>query len=195
VIVDQAWNAALYPKMPNKIWLVEAIYALIEVKTHLHPSDIADALKKCRRFKTLPRRFDNLPSLPVLPESLFILWGFEAPTPETLKENLLSAFASVPTGEQPDFVIVPDLLVAKCGHYQEFSILGLTGSSRWLELFHQTGGDLSKVIREPMELYALGKYSLLTWLTWMISWLKAAGQRSAPLIDYFTPDMIYGRKV
>jgi hypothetical protein len=46
VVVDEQNNAPLYATARNKLWPVEAVYALIEVKTTLHPSELADAIAK-----------------------------------------------------------------------------------------------------------------------------------------------------
>lgn len=57
VVVDEQNNAPLYGATRNKLWPVEAVYALVEVKTTLSPSDLADAIAKGRKFKSLKRSF------------------------------------------------------------------------------------------------------------------------------------------
>jgi hypothetical protein len=57
VVVDEQNNAPLYGGARNKLWPIEAVYALLEIKTALTPSELADAIGKGRRFKRLPRRF------------------------------------------------------------------------------------------------------------------------------------------
>ncbi len=99
VIVDHLYNAPLYGASPESIWLAESIFALIEVKTSLSPSTLGDAIKKCRRFKTLPREFADTFGKQKVFDSLFILWAFEAPEPATVKANLVSAFKEVPRHE------------------------------------------------------------------------------------------------
>ena len=42
VVVDKNNNAPLYSNARNKLWPVESVYALIEVKTNLNPSDLSD---------------------------------------------------------------------------------------------------------------------------------------------------------
>lgn len=195
VIVDQLSNAPLYSSLPERIWLVESVYALIEVKTNLSPQDIADSLVKCRRFKTMPRNFADVPAKPRIPDSLFIVWAFDAPSPETVKSNFKQAIEDVPRIEQPDFVVVPDSLVIKSGAYHALAKLGMPGSQYRLELEKKTGGDLAPLLGEGIEVFALGKNSLLAWLVWLTSWLNAAGRRSAPLQSYLPTDEILGREV
>src|ERR1022692_2002382 len=55
IVADGLRNAPLYPRDPNKLWPVEAVYALLEAKAYLSPTELADAVKKGRRFKTLKR--------------------------------------------------------------------------------------------------------------------------------------------
>lgn len=57
VLVDDQNNAPLHSATRNKLWPIEAVYALVEVKTNLSPTDIADAVAKGRRFKRMERRF------------------------------------------------------------------------------------------------------------------------------------------
>ena len=88
LIADQLNNAPLYPESNNKLWLVESIYSLIEVKTNLEPLNIKDAIKKCVKFKRLKRVFQNVPSQPRITDSLFILWAFNGPDLNIEKKTL-----------------------------------------------------------------------------------------------------------
>src|SRR5437867_4405276 len=76
VVVDHHNNAPLYGSSRTKLWPVEAVYGLIEVKTSLSPSNIADAITKGRHFKTLPRQFCTGPQPPRIADSLFVIWAF-----------------------------------------------------------------------------------------------------------------------
>lgn len=193
VVTDHSWNAPLYPSGPNRIWLVEAVYALIEVTTSLTPTEIADAIIKCRRFKRLPRRFSEAPSAPRLTDSLFVLWSFESPASETLKRNLVDAIREIPVLEQPDFIIVPGHLVATCGSYRELSGIGQPGSSHRQILEKQYGPDLAALPFERLPVYECGQNSLFVWLVWLLSWLNRAGSRSSELLGYLPPEKNWGR--
>ena len=194
-IVAQPWNAPLYLTSPSRILLVEAVYALIEVKTRLTPSALADAVTKCRRFKTLPRQFDDAPAPPRIADSLFILWAFEGPTPRTLKRNILKAISEVPTHEQPDFIIIPNSIVATSGTYRVLTKLGQFGSPFWLQTYQESGGDVNLALGDPTEVHDLGTHALLPFFIWLTSWLKRAGPRSAPLLEYLPNDYVYGHVV
>lgn len=193
VITDQSWNAPLYPSGPNRIWLVEAVYALIEVKTSLTPTEITDAINKCQRFKRLPRRFSEGPSKPQLAESLFVLWSFESPASETLKQNLVEAIREVPIPDRPDFIVVPGKLVATCGSYRELSGIGQPGSPHRQALEKQYGPDLAALQFERLPVYECGQDSLFIWLVWLLSWLKRAGSRNSDLLGYLPPGKDWGR--
>jgi hypothetical protein len=197
VIVDQLWNAPLHPTTPKRLWLAEAVYALIEVKTTLTPSTLRDAMKKCRRFKTLPRTFDTAPpySHRVI-DSMFVLWAFEGPKPETIKKNVLKVTSGGPRSEQPDFIVVPDSIIAIAGQYGEIARTGYPGSPYREQVLREYEGDLERAIGEPVEMMELGAHSLFVFLGWITSWLKRAGPRSAPFTEYLaSSDYEYGRFV
>lgn len=195
VVVDHNSNAPLYPSSTKHLWLVEAVYALIEVKTTLSPAEISDAVQKCRKFKTLLRDFSTVPALPQIPDSLFILWAFDAPSPETAKTNILSALQGVPRSEQPDFIVVPDSIIVTAGGYREISKLGLPNSPHRLQVTAAFGGNLDLALGEPIELLHLQNNSLLAFIVWFTSWLNGAGHRSAPLASYLAEGHVFGHRL
>lgn len=195
IITGSSWNTPLYPTGPNRIWLVESVYVLIEVKTSLNTTELADAINKCRRFKSLPRHFSDAPVIPQIKESLFVIWSYESPSSETLKANLRNALSSVPVEEQPDFVIVPGQLVATSGHYRELSTLGYPNSDYRRELQGKYGPCLERLDFDPIQLMECKHDSLLVWLIWILSWLKRAGPRNSELFAYLPPDKVWGRKL
>jgi hypothetical protein len=189
VIVDDHNNAPLYAATRNKLWPVEAVSAFIEVKTTLNPAEIADAVAKARRFKTLRRVFCDAGQSQRITESLFVLWSFEAPTAETFKANLTAALADVPRAEQPDLIIVPDRLVARAGTYLELSRLGQPNSPHRAQLHAQHGTDLSALDSGTNEVAELGENSLLAGYVWFDSWLRQAGSRLVDPTVYLPPNL------
>lgn len=195
IIVDHLRNAPLHAASPEKLWPVEAAYAMFEVKTHLSPSDIADAVKKCRSFKKLERQFLQTPEGPRNSDSLFVLWAYESSAPATAKANLSEALAQVPRQEQPDLVVVPHRLVARAGSYLELSRLGHPESPYRRELQEIHGADLSALLPEIVEVDDLGENSLTVWLVGFDSWLRHAGPRLCDPGRYLPPEKIWGTKV
>lgn len=195
VVVDQINNAPLYGTARNKLWPVECVYSLIEVKTSLGPSDISDSVAKGRRFKTLQRTFCEGPFRQRIQDSLFVIWAFDSAHPETVKGNLLQALEGVPRAEQPDFVVVPHRLVAKAGTYLELSRIGQPGSPHRQELEARHVTDIGSLVPEPVEVNDLGENSLLAWYLWFDSWLRQAGPRLVDLINYLPPDAVFGRRI
>jgi hypothetical protein len=191
VVVDEQNNAPLYASVRNKLWPVEAVHALIEVKTGFSPSDISDAVDKGRRFKRMERRF----CAPVALADLFIIWAFDSPAPETVKANLLAALVDVPRAEQPDLIVVPDRLVATSGSYLEVARLGQAGSPYRIQLQEQHGSDLRFLIPEAVEVHDAGENALLAWYIWFDSWLRRAGPRLTDPLLYLPSGMAVGRKV
>lgn len=196
LVVDELNNAPLYPDSTSQLWPVEAVYALIEVKTHLSPSDIEDAVAKGRRFKSLSRDFQDRPHLvPQIDHSLFVIWAFEAPGAETVKQNLTDALALVPVYEQPDLVVAPDRLVVQAGQYREIARLGQPNSEHRRALESRYGSDLSGLPDEALQVFDLGEHALMAWYVWCDSWLRSAGPRAANPLSYLTPGREWGRQV
>lgn len=191
LIVDHLWNAPLYASAPENIWLVESVYALIEVKSALSPSSLADAVAKCQQFKALPRRFDDRPSIPAITDSLYVLWAFDAPEPATVSRTVRRAFRDVPASERPDFVLVPDSILVSSGSYYELAKLGQPDSQHRNSLL-QAGQNLAAVYGEGIQVMELDGNSLLAWLVWLLSWLKRAGPRSASLLSYLPANYQWG---
>jgi hypothetical protein len=194
VVADALNNSPLYGRSANKLWPVESILALFEVKTSLDLNQLRDSIEKGRRFKTLKRRFFNPGNSQRISDSLFVIWAFDCPAPETLKQNLLRELAEVPRNEQPDFVIVPDRVVVRGGSYLELSTLGQAASLHRKQLEQQYGSNIETLL-PPLQVGDAGENSLMTWYVWFYSWLMQAGDRSATLTDYLPPDQIYGHIV
>ena len=194
LITDVLTNAPLYSTMPEQLWLAESVYAIIEVKTNLSPREIADSIEKCRRFKSLARSFSPLPASPKISDSLFITWAFEAPSPETVKDNYAEAIRDIPREEQPDFVVVPDSLVIKSGNYYSLAKLGQKGSAHRRALEAEHGDNVDALLGDGFDLWHLGDSALMVWFAWLNSWLTDAGTRTATVLSYI-PEGKWGRVV
>lgn len=195
VVFDRLNNSPLYPDVQKKLWPVEALYALIEVKTQLTPRDLMDAISKFRKFKKLQRRFRFVQGRQNITDSLAILWSFDSSSPETLKNNLTSTLGTIPSTERPDFVVVPGRLVAKSGSYLEISKLGQPNSAHRNSLVQRHGNDLSSLLPNPVEVDDLGDDSLMAWYVLFDSWLRQAGERFPDPIEYLPRDRIWGKRV
>jgi hypothetical protein len=195
VIVDALNNAPLYTAMRNKLWPVEAVYALVEVKTTLGPSGLSDDIVKGRKFKSLRRMYCDAGQNQRITESLFVIWAFESASSATIKSNLIAALKDVPRSEQPDLVVVPDRIVARAGTYLELSKLGQVNSPFRAELHAKYGANLDELIPEAVEVLELGENALLVWYVWFDSWLRQAGYRLTNPVAYLPPDQVFGRRI
>ena len=196
VVVDYQNNAPLYPDSMNKIWPVESVYALIEVKTNLHRRDIQDSISKCRRFKSLRRKFCSTGGgIQRTNNTLFVIWGFNSPDPVTLKANLVEELSDVPSVERPDLVVVPNRVVAKSGTYLETAKIGEPGSQYRHDLESRLSGDFSSVMPDCIEMDDFGESSLLAWYIWLDSWLRQAGDRFADPTTYLPPNHVFGTRI
>ncbi|OHX38467.1 hypothetical protein BJL95_09220 [Methylomonas sp. LWB] len=191
VVVDALNNSPLYGTSRNQLWPVEAVYSLLEIKTTLSPTELKDSIAKGRRFKTLQRRFFEAGQGQRVFDSLFVIWGFDCPTPETLKSNVVAELTGVPLSEQPDFIVVPDHVLISCGSYLELSMLGQLGSTYRAQLHQQRGGDLSALL-PPALVMDLGENALLAWYVWFDSWLRQAGSRLTTPSAYLPVDQTFG---
>jgi len=192
VIVDQLYNMPLYSSLPEKIWLAESVYALIEVKTNLTPQSLEDSIDKCRRFKALSRDFEQFPNKPRNRDSLFAIWSFEAPSPNTIKDNYQNAIKGIPIEEQPDFLIVPNSILIEGGSYHSLAVLGMPGSTHRRKIKQEHSGDVNSLLGDGHIVLMMGNYSLLPWIVWLSSWLNSAGHRIAPLHLYIPFGKSYG---
>lgn len=194
IISDQINNAPLFSTSAQPIWLVESVFSLIEVKTQLTPSTLKDSVEKCRKFKLLNRDYSSLAQQNIT-ESLFVLWAFEGPKPETAKINIESAFKDVPQSERPDFIIVPGSILVRSGHYYELSTIGQAGSQHREQLRQRHNGNEELLLGNGIEVADLGQNALLAFITWYSSWLLGAGSRSAPLQQYLSSSQVFGSVV
>ncbi len=194
LIVDALNNAPLYGAATNQIWLAEAVFALIEVKTVLGPTELRDAIAKGRRFKNLTRRYFDFGRRPRINDSLFIIWAFDCAEAALFKENLLGQLSHVPRSEQPDLIIVPDKLFVSCGAFLELQTIGQPNSEHRAKIHAVYGEDLSPVF-PPVLCAECGPNSLMVWYLWLYSWLMQAGDRCASLPSYLPPESLYGRMV
>lgn len=185
VLHDPLSNGPLYPRSPIPIWLLEAVFGVIEVKTQLTPTTLRDSIAKCQRFKKLPKRYDNSFGPPKIEDHLFILWAFEAPSNVTAKNNIESALAIVPHHEQPDFIIVPSRFVVRGGQYYDLSTNGQKGSQYYDRRLAAVEGDASKLLAEQFEMLDLGVNALTAFLHWLNSWVYGAGPRRPNLLAYY----------
>lgn len=194
LVVDNQNNAPLYPDDRNQLWPVEAVYALIEVKTQLNRRDLEDAVAKGQRFKSLPRKFHNAGQGMRIEDSLFVIWSFESPEPSTVKQNLVELLDGMPRGEQPDLIVVPNRLVASAGSYLELSKLGQQNSPHRLQREFEHGSNLAALVKQPL-VYDLGANSLMGWYIWFDSWLRQSGPRFVNPTNYLLPNQIFGREI
>jgi hypothetical protein len=193
IIVDHLNNSPLYSTSPEHIWLIESVYALIEVKTSFpSPKDLAECIEKCRRFKALPREFSNSPSIT---ESLYILWAFESSSAETVKDNFLAAIKDIPPSERPDFIVISNLVIIKSGSYYELIKIGQEGSPQRKKIMEDSGGDMKSVLGNGIEAYRMDQNVLLAWFIWLNSWLEKAGPRRPILGSYLPKEYIYGKVI
>ncbi len=194
LVVDNQNNVPLYLDVSNKLWPVEAVYALIEVKAELNKRSLQDSLKKGRAFKSLERRYHETGRKKQhTGSSLFVIWAFESIKPVTLKAHLMEELSEVPPKEQPDLIVVPECLVAISGYYLETVRIGEPGSHFRRERETRSIGDIS--LPEPAELYDLGKRSLHVWYVWFDSWIRRAGVRFPDPMLYLQQDQLFGTRI
>lgn len=183
IISDKISNRPLFRHTSVPIWLVESVYALLEIKTSLKPDDLQDAISKCRRFKELERHFGDSFGRQSIVESMFILWAFEAPSNQTAKSNILTAIHGIAFDNLPDFIIVPGRFVFVTGQYRRLAEIGQPDSPYWREKVRISGSE-EAAIKYPYLMYDLGDDSILVLLYWVTSWLMGAGSRRADILKY-----------
>lgn len=182
IISDKLNNAPLFRERVESIWLVEAVYSLIEVKTSLSPSVIDDCISKCRKFKTLNRNLSDR-NIERIKDSLFVVWAFEGPSSETFRDTIIRKYEGLPLEETPDFIIVPSKYVCIAGQYRVLCRLGQSGSVH-RQLIEAQPDRVQQLNSRGFEIAVLNEHSLLASMVWLNSWLHQAGERHAPLTKY-----------
>lgn len=134
------------------------------------------------------------PSSPKIKESLFILWGFEGPSNQTIKTNIIELLNEIAIDDQPDFIIIPDRILVTTGSYRKLSVFGQENSSHRQRICEQNPGKRYEEIFVPYQFYNLGINTILTFIIWLTSWLKSAGNRNAPLEKYLLENDIFGEE-
>lgn len=192
LIADRFNNAPLYGGLSHEMWPVEAIYSMIEVKSMLDKNSIKDAAEKCKKFKSLPRRFCN----PVnLSDSLFVLWAFDSISEEMLCTYLEEENSRVPCEQRIDQVIVLGKAVGISGAYLELSRLGQPNSEYRAQLIEKHGSDYSKLMPHTVEIHQSGNDALFAWFLWFDSWLRRNDFRLADPMEYIPEGTMAGRRV
>lgn len=182
LVCDALNNAPLFRDRKEPIWLVESIYALVEVKTTISPSELDDCIAKCQKFKSLKRRSTDR-NLGRIRDSLFVVWAFEGPSSTTFRDTIVDKFAGLAIEAMPDFIVVPGKYVCMSGQYRALARLGQPFS-----LYHQQL-NMQKELMDRMqargfEIAVLNEHSLLATMVWITSWLQQAGERYASLVHY-----------
>jgi len=181
LIIDELWNRPVGDG-PNPFWLRESVYASIEIKTNLIPTEITDALEKCHAFKSLQTNWTNCGKVPVNKDVLFGIWAFESPTVETSTDNMAEALQGVPTFLQPDFLVVPGKLFAYMGPLQ---ILLEGGANVYVQRREQWNNSTQVNLPERPKVQRLsGDHAITLLLFFLTHWISGAGPRSANIMNY-----------
>ena len=191
LIIDEIWNRPI-GSGPNPFWLRESVYASIEIKTNLNRIDIADAIAKCRAFKSLQPDWANCGKVPINQDVLFGIWAFESPSLETSIDNLAEAIQDVPTLLQPDFLVVPGKFYAYTG---PLHILLSAGGSAYVQK-RQAWDQEARVnlLGAPIVQALDGPHAITLALFFLNNWISGAGPRSANIMNYMN-GVDFGRSV
>lgn len=186
VLVDRTSNGPLHGDRPIPLWLLESVYAVIEVKTQLTPTTIADSVQKSVRLKRLAPNYADSLGQQKITDTLFCLWSFECPDNLQLaKSNISSAMSGIPHHQHPDFIVVPGRFLWRGGHYYDVSANGQKGSPWHQMRLAEVNGDESQLLVPGFKMLDLGPNTLFTFLYWLNSWLYAAGPRRPNILAYY----------
>ena len=190
IIADRLNNLSLYPHLTKKVWLVESVYGMIEVKTTLTRKELKDSINKSKRFKQLKRKFNPQQS-PKNKESLFILWAFNS------SKEIAKTIKEVYNKEKdkkslPDIIIISGSYIVRGGQYYITSEIGQEGSECRKGKLQE---EVDKVCEKGFEIWEIeNNNALLIVLIWITSWLQCAGSRKVDLNAYL-PQQTWGKIV
>ena len=180
LIVDALWNKPVGDR-PSPFWLRESVYASIEIKTNLIPTEITDVMEKCRAFKSLQPDWTNCGKVPGNKDVLFGIWAFESPNVQTSIDNMAEALQGIPTFLQPDFLVVPGKFFAYMGPLQ---ILLEAGGNVYIQQREQGNSVLVNLKGRPKVQALASGHATTMLLFFLTSWISGAGPRSANFMNY-----------
>jgi hypothetical protein len=169
----------------NPYWLIESVYASVEVNSELSPQDISDCIEKCKRSKGLRRDWTNTRTSeiasPVLRprrvlDSLFLIWVFGGPSNQTVIDNLSSAFEKVPNLERADLILMNDRFCAFSGSLQ---LLFQAQRDYFIRRDKFVGGIVELANQPNIIAFECGSNALLLFLFCPTQWLQSAAPRLA----------------
>jgi hypothetical protein len=186
ILYDRNSNSPLHGEGLKSIFLIETIYGLIECKSHLGRDEFLSSVEKFTKIDQLPR---NLVSEvgPRIDDTLYCIFAFSGPDPETLVKYYEQAF--VRDGARvPDFIVVPNRYVVIGGKYRALARFGQEGSGMRAGA-NAPSGNLQRFF----DLYSADDETLFIFFHFLQKWLWAAGSRKPNLLAYRPADKVYGK--
>jgi hypothetical protein len=191
VLIDRLSNSALHGTHPIPLWLVEAAFGVVEVKTKLTKANLLQCVAQSRKFKSLPRNFVADNDRQKITQSLFCVWAFEGPPPERLKSWMEELVGEIDVGLRPDFIIIPGQYLYYGGDYYQLAKFGQPNSPHRRQLM---GGNVGTPAMNS-SVMVLGDNTVTAFIHWLNSWLYHAGLRRADIVKYFPETMNWGRTI
>jgi hypothetical protein len=185
ILYDRNSNSPLHGEGSKSIFLIETIYGLIECKSHLGRDEFLNSVEKFTKIDRLPR---NLVSElgPKIDDTLYCIFAFSGPDPETLVKYYEQAFAR-DGARVPDFIVVPNRYIVVGGKYRILAGFGKEGSGMRDDANAPLGN-----LQRFFDLYSAGDETLFIFFHYLQKWLWTAGSRKPNLLAYRPTDKVYG---
>ena len=196
IIFDKQNSVSLYPaEHPNKLWPVESVYAVIEVKAVLNQASLKKSIDDCEKLKKLEKTFPDFkkPSSCSLKDNiLYVLWSFEHTwKTDNLaeKQRIIEKLKKTETKYHPDFILVLEQLLIQSGYFHELVGRWYQGNPEQIQML----GELKEKFTSPNPIYYDSKeYTLMMWYIFFNGWLRNTGDRVHDLVNYIPQDKTYG---
>ena len=199
IIFDKQNSVSLYPaEHPNKLWPVESVYAVIEVKASLNKKELNKSINDCKKLKELEKKipdFKNLSSSPLKDNILYVLWSFEhswGPNHIAVKQHIVEELKNAETKYHkyhPDFILILEQLLIQSGHFNELLRRWHWDNPEQIQALNRNRHRIEPLLPTC---WHTKEHTLMIWYMWFNLWLSNAGNRAYNLMDYIPQDKTYG---
>lgn len=191
VIYDGFWSSSLFPEVVSRQYLIECVYAVIEVKSLLDKSQLKTTVDKATIIKKMQVKGIKKHGDVGLDNPCFCLFAYDSTDLIELKEELQKYYINTPLSERIDFVVVLNKGMMFTGEYYAIAKYGQPGSQHRLSLGEEGIRKLKEKNPSEIEGMQLQEDTLLIFFSYLMCYLSQSKDKIANWIDYL-PNKTWG---
>ena len=184
VIYDSFWSSTLFPELASQIFLIESVYAIIEVKSHLDETQLKSTINKAEKIKLMQvkgiKRMDNKG----IEQPCFCLFAYDSTDLPKLKLALQENYKNTPLNQRIDFIVVLNKGMIYSGIYYEIVKYGQSDSPYRKQLDEDGLKKLQEANPSEIEGMYLDKNTLYVFYMYLMTYLGFSASKIANWVDY-----------